>query len=253
MPASKEMRILVVDDFSTMRRIIKNILRQLGYNNILEADDGSTAWEILNKEKVEFIISDWNMAYKDLQEFLRVLEKQGQLRHIKTPLSPHLEIAEVTDRVSKAVGPALIFDQPAGARFPVATNVFGSFPRMHLALTCDDLDSLGHRIDAVLELEKPEGLIDKLKMLPKLAKMAGIFPKEVTSARCQDVVLTGDDVDLSIMVASEVDRFVDAAREAGLVPEEHIRINRGETEICVEVSQALNAFFTPAQTLWKAQ
>jgi len=71
MPASKEMRILVVDDFSTMRRIIKNILRQLGYNNILEADDGSTAWEILNKEKVEFIISDWNMPKMPGIELLR--------------------------------------------------------------------------------------------------------------------------------------------------------------------------------------
>jgi two-component system chemotaxis response regulator CheY len=55
------MRILVVDDFSTMRRIIKNILRQLGFNNIVEADDGTTAWEIMNKDRVEFVISDWNM------------------------------------------------------------------------------------------------------------------------------------------------------------------------------------------------
>jgi two-component system chemotaxis response regulator CheY len=57
----KNMRILVVDDFSTMRRIIKNILRQLGFNNIVEADDGSTAWEVLNKDKIDFIVSDWNM------------------------------------------------------------------------------------------------------------------------------------------------------------------------------------------------
>ncbi len=61
MAANKDMRILVVDDFSTMRRIIKNILRQLGFNNIVEADDGSSAWEVLNKEKIDFIISDWNM------------------------------------------------------------------------------------------------------------------------------------------------------------------------------------------------
>lgn len=61
MAMDKNMRILVVDDFSTMRRIIKNILRQLGFNNIVEADDGSTAWEILNKDKIDFIVSDWNM------------------------------------------------------------------------------------------------------------------------------------------------------------------------------------------------
>ncbi|BAH75631.1 menaquinone biosynthesis decarboxylase [Solidesulfovibrio magneticus] len=139
------------------------------------------------------------MAYKDLQEFLRLLDKKGELRRIAAPLDPYLEIAEVTDRVSKAVGPALFFENPKGSRFPVVTNAFGSFPRMNLALESEDLDALGRRIDDVLEMEKPEGLIDKLKMLPKLAKMAGIFPKTVQSAPCQDVVLTGDAVDLSIL------------------------------------------------------
>jgi len=71
MTTDKEMRILVVDDFSTMRRIIKNILRQLGYNNITEADDGSTAWDALNKEKIDFIISDWNMPTMPGIELLR--------------------------------------------------------------------------------------------------------------------------------------------------------------------------------------
>jgi two-component system chemotaxis response regulator CheY len=61
MPYDSNMRILVVDDFSTMRRIIKNILKQIGYNNIVEADDGTTAWEILNREKIDFLIADWNM------------------------------------------------------------------------------------------------------------------------------------------------------------------------------------------------
>jgi len=139
------------------------------------------------------------MAYKDLQEFLRLLEKKGELRRIKPELSPYLEIAEVTDRVSKAVGPALYFENPKDSRFPVVTNVFGSFPRMHLSLECEDLDALGRRIDDILEMEKPEGLMEKLRLLPKLAKMAGIFPKTVGSGRCQDVVLTGDAVDLSIM------------------------------------------------------
>jgi 4-hydroxy-3-polyprenylbenzoate decarboxylase len=139
------------------------------------------------------------MAYKDLQEFLRLLDKKGELKRIAAPLDPYLEIAEVTDRVSKAVGPALLFENPKGSRFPVVTNAFGSFPRMNLALESEDLDALGRRIDDVLEMEKPEGLIEKLKLLPKLAKMAGIFPKTVASAPCQDVVLTGDAVDLSIL------------------------------------------------------
>lgn len=71
MPANTNMRILVVDDFSTMRRIIKNILRQLGFNNIEEADDGSTGWELLNKGGIDFIISDWNMPQMTGIEFLR--------------------------------------------------------------------------------------------------------------------------------------------------------------------------------------
>lgn len=65
------MRVLVVDDFSTMRRIVKNILRQLGFNNIVEADDGTTAWDVLNKDKIDFIISDWNMPQMTGIELLR--------------------------------------------------------------------------------------------------------------------------------------------------------------------------------------
>ena len=71
MAYNPNMRILVVDDFSTMRRIIKNILRQLGMNNVVEADDGTTAWDVLNKDKIEFIISDWNMPQMTGIELLR--------------------------------------------------------------------------------------------------------------------------------------------------------------------------------------
>ena len=71
MPADKNMHILVVDDFSTMRRIIKNILRQLGYNNVEEADDGTTAWDVLNRGGIDFVISDWNMPKMTGIELLR--------------------------------------------------------------------------------------------------------------------------------------------------------------------------------------
>lgn len=67
----KKMRILVVDDFSTMRKIIKNILRQLGMENIVEADDGTTAWEVLNKDNIDFIVSDWNMPQMTGIELLK--------------------------------------------------------------------------------------------------------------------------------------------------------------------------------------
>lgn len=71
MPYDTNMRVLVVDDFSTMRRIIKNILRQLGFTNVVEADDGTSAWEILNKDRIEFVISDWNMPKMTGIELLR--------------------------------------------------------------------------------------------------------------------------------------------------------------------------------------
>jgi two-component system chemotaxis response regulator CheY len=82
MAYDKNMRVLVVDDFSTMRRIIKNILRQLGFNNIVEADDGTTAWDVLNRDKIDFVISDWNMpkmAGIDLLRKVRASEEFGKL------------------------------------------------------------------------------------------------------------------------------------------------------------------------------
>ena len=71
MPVNTAMRVLIVDDFSTMRRIIKNILRQLGFSNIIEADDGTSAWEVLTKDQIDFIISDWNMPQMTGIELLR--------------------------------------------------------------------------------------------------------------------------------------------------------------------------------------
>ncbi len=71
MAYNPNMRVLVVDDFSTMRRIVKNILRQIGMSNVVEADDGTTAWEILNKDKIDFVVSDWNMPHMTGIELLR--------------------------------------------------------------------------------------------------------------------------------------------------------------------------------------
>ncbi|MBU1003332.1 MAG: chemotaxis response regulator CheY [Proteobacteria bacterium] len=82
MAYDKNMRVLVVDDFSTMRRIIKNILRQLGFNNIVEADDGSTAWETLNKDKIDFIVSDWNMPELPGIDLLRKVRASEEFKDI---------------------------------------------------------------------------------------------------------------------------------------------------------------------------
>ena len=82
MPYNPNMRVLVVDDFSTMRRIVRNILRQIGFQNVVEADDGTTAWEVLNREKIDFIVSDWNMPNMTGIELLRAVRADAQLRHL---------------------------------------------------------------------------------------------------------------------------------------------------------------------------
>ena len=83
MPANPDMKILIVDDFSTMRRIIKNILRQLGFSNVQEADDGTTALEKLQQEPFEFVILDWNMPKMTGIELLRTIRADSSLKHIR--------------------------------------------------------------------------------------------------------------------------------------------------------------------------
>ena len=82
MPADKNMNILVVDDFSTMRRIVKNILRQLGFNNVVEADDGTTAMAKLKSEKIDFVITDWNMPKMTGMELLKEIRADEALKAI---------------------------------------------------------------------------------------------------------------------------------------------------------------------------
>ena len=82
MNLDKKMKILVVDDFSTRRRIVKNILRQLNFVNIIESDDGSTALEVLQREKIDLVISDWNMPKMTGLELLKVLKADDALKHI---------------------------------------------------------------------------------------------------------------------------------------------------------------------------
>lgn len=139
------------------------------------------------------------MAYKDLQAFCAELEKRKQLKRIDARLDPKLEIAEVTDRVSKKAGPALLFTRPQGSQFPILTNAFGSFERMHLALEVDSLDSVADGVTEFLEIEKPDSIIKKLKLIPKLARIANIFPKTVQTAPCHENVLLGDQVDLGLL------------------------------------------------------
>lgn len=129
------------------------------------------------------------MAYSDLREFVNVLEERGELRRIKTEVNAELEITEITDRVSKNMGPALLFESVRGYDIPVLINAFGSPKRMNLALGVDSLDRIAHRIGEVLDFKSPQGVVEKIKLLPKLAEMGNFFPKVVRSGPCKEVIL----------------------------------------------------------------
>jgi 4-hydroxy-3-polyprenylbenzoate decarboxylase len=137
------------------------------------------------------------MGYKSLQRFVEVLERQGELVRITEPVSPYLEITEITDRVSKKFGPALLFENVPGFDMPVLMNAFGSLKRMCLALEVNSLEEIATDILSFLEAEAPDTLIKKLKLFPKLARLANIFPKTVSRAPCQEVVVREEEVNLT--------------------------------------------------------
>lgn len=147
------------------------------------------------------------MAIDDLREWIKTLEKHGELKRVREEVSPELEITEVTDRVSKIGGktgakatkkeyapggPALLFENVKGhPGHQVLINQFGSERRMALALGVERLDEIAERITGLLHMKAPEGLMDKLKMLPQLGALTSAFPKTVSAkdAPCKQVIL----------------------------------------------------------------
>jgi 4-hydroxy-3-polyprenylbenzoate decarboxylase len=130
------------------------------------------------------------LAYRDLRDFLHTLEKKGELKRVSTEVDPILEITEISDRVVKAGGPALLFERPKGSRIPVVTNLVGTEQRMNLALEVDSLDEVASRVRSFIDVQSPQGLLEKVKMLPKLAELGSFFPKSARSGECQEVVRT---------------------------------------------------------------
>jgi 4-hydroxy-3-polyprenylbenzoate decarboxylase len=128
------------------------------------------------------------VAYKDLREFVKRLEKSGELKRISAEVDPVLEVTEITDRVTRAGGPALLFERPKGSKIPLLINMLGSERRVHLALEIDSFSQVADRIRGFLDVQAPQGLLDKIKMLPMLAELGSFFPKVVTNAPCKEVV-----------------------------------------------------------------
>jgi 4-hydroxy-3-polyprenylbenzoate decarboxylase len=143
------------------------------------------------------------VAYRDLREFVKKLEKEGELRRIRAEVDPVLEITEVAQRVARSesraarsVGPALLFERPKGSKVPLLINTFGSVRRMELAFEVEKLEEVAARIQGFLKMETPQGLFDKIKMLPKLAELGSFFPKSVKSGACKEVIRKGTEVNL---------------------------------------------------------
>ncbi|HXS97077.1 MAG TPA: menaquinone biosynthesis decarboxylase [Candidatus Limnocylindrales bacterium] len=128
------------------------------------------------------------MAYRDLRDFIAALENQGELKRIAFEVDPILEISAFADRAVKTGGPALLFEKPKGSSVPLLINAFASMKRMELALEVDSVEEVARRIVEFLEMRMPEGIMGKLKMLPKLAEMGAFFPKIVGKGACQEVV-----------------------------------------------------------------
>jgi len=141
------------------------------------------------------------MKFKDIRDFIEFLERRGELRRITAPVSQDLEITEIADRVVKAGGPALLFESVKGCEAPIVMNLFGTHQRMAWALGVEDIEELASRVRKLLGLAQgpPSGLVDKMRALGALVSAARAQPKTVRRAPCQEVVVTGDDVDLGML------------------------------------------------------
>jgi 4-hydroxy-3-polyprenylbenzoate decarboxylase len=134
------------------------------------------------------MVNDSPMAYNDLREFVSALERAGELKRVPFEVDPYLEITEFADRAVKNGGPALLFERPKGSSIPVLINAFASMRRMEIALQVGSVDDVAARISEFLETRVPQGLINKLKMLPKLAEVGSFFPKIVATGPCKEVI-----------------------------------------------------------------
>lgn len=136
------------------------------------------------------------MAYKNLNHFIETLESAGELVRIKEYVNPHLEITEITDRISKQYGPALLFEN-TGFDFPLLINAMGTEKRMAMALGVENLDDIAKEIEALFKTftTPKNSFIDKLKLLPQLGAVASWMPKQISGrGACQEVIMDQPDV-----------------------------------------------------------
>jgi len=139
------------------------------------------------------------MKYKDLRDFIAQLESRGELKRITTEVDPNLEMTEISDRVLRSAGPALLFENPKGFDTPVLTNLFGTPERVAMGMGEDSVSALrdvGKLLASLKEPSPPKGIKDAISAIPKFKKVLDMAPKRIKKAACQACILEGDEVDL---------------------------------------------------------
>jgi len=137
------------------------------------------------------------MPYNSLSNFVQVLENAGELRRISYPVKAELEIAEIADRVMKAGGPALLFENVSGKNIPLLINAFGSIKRMAMALGVNDIEEVAKKIAKLVQIQPPKTFKEKIQLAGELIKLAGLPPKIVKDGACREVIQ--HDPDLTIL------------------------------------------------------
>ncbi len=141
------------------------------------------------------------MKYKDLRDFIKQLEKQGELKRITIEVDPYLEMTEISDRTLKQGGTALLFENPKGSNIPVLANLFGTAKRVAMGMGADsvsELRGIGELLAYLKEPEPPKGMKDAMEKIPVFKKVLNMAPKVISSPPCQEVIRVGDEVDLSV-------------------------------------------------------
>ncbi|AIN46958.1 4-hydroxy-3-polyprenylbenzoate decarboxylase [Candidatus Palibaumannia cicadellinicola] len=142
------------------------------------------------------------MKYRNLREFLNILEQRGKLKRISLPVDPYLEMTEIADRTLRANGPALLFEHPKGYSMPVLCNLFGTIERIVLGMGQEEVTALrdvGKLLAFLKEPEPPKGFRDLLKIVPKFCQVLHMPTKLLRSAPCQEQIWQGADVNLSCL------------------------------------------------------
>jgi 3-octaprenyl-4-hydroxybenzoate carboxy-lyase len=139
------------------------------------------------------------MKYKDLRDFLTLLESKGELKRISQEIDPYLEMTEISDRTLRAGGPALLFENPKGFDIPVLCNLFGTPKRVALGMGQEEVTALrevGKLLAFLKEPEPPKGFKELWQILPQYKQVLNMPTKVLSKADCQQIVLSGDEVDL---------------------------------------------------------